>query len=151
MSMSSFQPQQTGLVYPNTAARPPPTSSSHSDGSFGTVFIVLAVIVVISAIACCLGRLCNRRIHREKPPKHSHNFRHKERPERGPEFKPPKRNQSFRPRERENSDLEFGFDKNIAASKPAGKGESVSFKPFGNGDIRFEPKLADYGELKPGA
>ncbi|KDO82406.1 hypothetical protein CISIN_1g028436mg [Citrus sinensis] len=75
-STSLQQPQQPGLVYPNTVTGQPPavSSSSHSNGSFGTVFIVLAVIIVISAIACCLGRLCNRRHHsshghKEKPSK----------------------------------------------------------------------------------
>ncbi|KAJ0038038.1 hypothetical protein Pint_22964 [Pistacia integerrima] len=117
----SSQPQQPagGVVYPNTVTRPPPNSpSSHSsDGSFGTVFIVLAVIVVISAIACCLGRLCKRRNQKHKPHKQSHNSH---------------------PRER---DIEFGFDKNIAASKPAGNGQTRGFKQFGNGDIKFEPKV----------
>ncbi|CAN0892975.1 hypothetical protein LINGRAHAP2_LOCUS17887 [Linum grandiflorum] len=32
----------------------------HSTGSFGSVFIVLAVIVVVSAVACCLGRFCSK-------------------------------------------------------------------------------------------
>uniref|UniRef100_A0A7N0VJB8 Uncharacterized protein n=1 Tax=Kalanchoe fedtschenkoi TaxID=63787 RepID=A0A7N0VJB8_KALFE len=40
-------------------AQPPP--SHHSNGSFGTVFIVLAVITVISGLACFIGRLCNKR------------------------------------------------------------------------------------------
>ncbi|EYU31254.1 hypothetical protein MIMGU_mgv1a0164901mg, partial [Erythranthe guttata] len=40
--------------------------SSLSDGSFGPVFAVLAVIVVISAVACVLGRLCSRRRNRAK-------------------------------------------------------------------------------------
>ncbi|CAN0923992.1 hypothetical protein LINGRAHAP2_LOCUS33891 [Linum grandiflorum] len=54
------QQQQPVLVYPNTASRDPHQSDSHSSGSFGTVFIVLAVIIVVSGIACCLGRLCNK-------------------------------------------------------------------------------------------
>ncbi|KAF2286654.1 hypothetical protein GH714_023246 [Hevea brasiliensis] len=60
--MSTQPQQQPVVVYPNTVSgQPPPASHSHSNGSFGTVFIVLAVIIVISAIACCLGRLCNKR------------------------------------------------------------------------------------------
>ncbi|KAG2707564.1 hypothetical protein I3843_05G140600 [Carya illinoinensis] len=66
------QQQQPVLVYPaNTVARQPP--SHHSNGSFGTVFIVLAVIIAVSAIACCLGRLCNRRyINRRPKQNHGH-------------------------------------------------------------------------------
>ncbi|PIN25112.1 hypothetical protein CDL12_02150 [Handroanthus impetiginosus] len=44
--------------YPNPVIRQP--SSPHSNGSFGPVFIVLAIIVVVSGIACVLGRLCSR-------------------------------------------------------------------------------------------
>ncbi|CAN1187469.1 hypothetical protein LINPERPRIM_LOCUS31865 [Linum perenne] len=54
------QQQQPVLVYPNTVARDPHQSDSHSSGNFGTVFIVLAVIIVVSGLACCLGRLCNK-------------------------------------------------------------------------------------------
>ncbi|XP_031260693.1 uncharacterized protein LOC116118875 [Pistacia vera] len=146
MSMSS-QPQQPagGVVYPNTVTRPPPNSpSSHSsDGSFGTVFIVLAVIVVISAIACCLGRLCNRRNQKHKPHKQSHNSHPRQGQAGNMDFQhsiSKQQSHGFRPRERER-DIEFGFDKNIAASKPAGNGQTRGFKQFGNGDLKFEPKV----------
>lgn len=65
MSSQLQQPyvsQQPLMVNPNTVTgQPQPPSRSHSDGSFGMVFVVLAVIFVISAIACCLGQFCNRR------------------------------------------------------------------------------------------
>ncbi|KAB2624733.1 hypothetical protein D8674_016393 [Pyrus ussuriensis x Pyrus communis] len=65
------------LVYPNNVNKQP-SSSHHSNGSFGTVFIVLAVIIVISAIACFLGRLCNRRLNSSRPHRQpQHNFRPK--------------------------------------------------------------------------
>ncbi|KAL2344332.1 hypothetical protein Fmac_005617 [Flemingia macrophylla] len=53
------QPQQPVQVYPTN--QPPSSISHHSNGSFGAVFIVLAIILVISVVACFLGRLCNRR------------------------------------------------------------------------------------------
>ncbi|MBA0805497.1 hypothetical protein Gohar_005010, partial [Gossypium harknessii] len=75
----STQPQQPVVVLPNTVPGQAPPSHNHSDGSFGTVFIVLAVIIVISAIACFLGRLCNRGKNQTKPSDHNHNFGPKER------------------------------------------------------------------------
>ncbi|XP_052205473.1 uncharacterized protein LOC127810186 [Diospyros lotus] len=61
MSSATAQ-QQPVLVYPNTITAEP--SLSRPRESFGTVFIVLAVVVVLSAVACCLARLCNRRLQR---------------------------------------------------------------------------------------
>ncbi|KAL8142404.1 hypothetical protein V2J09_015436 [Rumex salicifolius] len=54
-------PPPPGVIYPTTVTNQP---SSHSNGSFGMVFAVLAVILVISAVACVLGRLCNKRSQR---------------------------------------------------------------------------------------
>ncbi|GAV77417.1 hypothetical protein CFOL_v3_20888 [Cephalotus follicularis] len=133
----SSQPQQQVMVYPNTVTGQPPPAASHSNGSFGTVFIVLAVIVVISAIACCLGRMCTRRFRQEKLPKQK---------------------QSSRPKDREKRDLEFGFDDRIPTGKPAGNGEPRGFKVAENGDfMRGEargifrvPESGDIrGEAKP--
>ncbi|XP_039054826.1 uncharacterized protein LOC120197323 [Hibiscus syriacus] len=72
-------------------------SKLHSDGSFGTVFIVLAVIIVISSIACFLGRLCNRMS----------------------QTKPAKQNKKHDPR-RKGNDIELGFDGPIRTAKPVG-------------------------------
>ncbi|KAA8533150.1 hypothetical protein F0562_033317 [Nyssa sinensis] len=128
--------QQPVLVYPNPAPSRPP--SSHSNGSFGTVFIVLAVIVVISAIACCLGRLCNRRYNHPKATQ-NHPPRPKEGDQQG------RQNHTFHQRE---GDIEFGFDKGIPNGKPAGNGNSRGHKPGENGELRREVRFADGGEFK---
>ncbi|KAK3223358.1 hypothetical protein Dsin_010383 [Dipteronia sinensis] len=154
MSMST-QPQQPTLTYPTVTIPPPSSSSSsssshHSNGSFGTVFIVLAVIVVISGISCCLGRLCNRRFNKQRHSKKSHNGSRSR--ERDMEFDPNKQshmNHNIRPRERERErDIEFGFDKNIAASKPVvnGQGQPRGFKMSERGDIKFDPKFVSFAE-----
>ncbi|KAF5741071.1 hypothetical protein HS088_TW10G00066 [Tripterygium wilfordii] len=117
------QSQQPVVIYPNT--KPPPSgSSSHSNGSFGTVFIVLAVIIVISGIACCLGRLCNKKKVKSIP-KQNHKVRSKER-----EFE-------FRPKER---DMEFGFENGIPMGRPVphSHGGLKGFKPSENGHLRGE-------------
>ncbi|KAL3726533.1 hypothetical protein ACJRO7_031434 [Eucalyptus globulus] len=84
-------PPQTVTVFPDTFTRPQPSSSSqqhsHSSGSFGTVFMVLAIVLAVSAIACCFGRFCNRRSRTDDP----------------------SAKQTRRPHPREN-DIEFGFD-----------------------------------------
>ncbi|TXG56290.1 hypothetical protein EZV62_017603 [Acer yangbiense] len=153
MSMST-QPQQPALTYPTVTIPPPSSSSSsshHSNGSFGTVFIVLAVIVVISGISCCLGRLCNRRFHKQRSSKQSH--RGSRSRERDMEFDPNKQshmNHNVRPRERER-DIEFGFDKNIAASKPVVNGQPRGFKMSEKGDIKFDPKFVSFADAKPSA
>ncbi|KAH7570288.1 hypothetical protein ACOSP7_018337 [Xanthoceras sorbifolium] len=152
MSMAT-QPQQPATIYPTVTMPPPSSSSHHSNGSFGTVFIVLAVIVVLSGISCCLGRVCNRRFHKQRPPKQSHGSRSRGR-ERDLEFEPNNKqnhmNPNFRPRERE-TDLEFGFDKNIAASKPVVNGQPRGFKMSDNGDIKFDPKFVSFAEAKASA
>ena len=127
MSTQTQQPQtqQPVVVYPKTVSGQSPPSHSHSDGSFKTVFIVLAVIIVISAIACFLGRLCNRRMSQTKPSKQNqnHNFRSKER------------------------DIEFGFDGRIPTAKSAGHGEhSKGFKMPGNGDPRGFRSMPEHGD-----
>ncbi|KAG0462987.1 hypothetical protein HPP92_021463 [Vanilla planifolia] len=55
-------PQSTAQYTP----RPPTTSSSHPNGSYGPVFAVLAVIAVLAVSACVVGRLCGRRLRREE-------------------------------------------------------------------------------------
>lgn len=42
-----------------------------SKGSFGPVFVVLAAIIVLSVVACVIGRLCTRRVSRSEA-KHRH-------------------------------------------------------------------------------
>ncbi|KAJ6898184.1 hypothetical protein NC652_024876 [Populus alba x Populus x berolinensis] len=131
------QQQQPVVLYPNTVARQ--ASSSHSNGSFGTVFIVLAVIVVISAIACCLGRICNKRLNKQKVNNNKLSQQHSQ------------HNLTFRPKERE-SDLEFGFDKGFPEARHANmKGSDPrGHKPFGNGHFsgrgETNTSAGDHGE-----
>ncbi|KAK7386879.1 hypothetical protein VNO78_27226 [Psophocarpus tetragonolobus] len=91
------QPQQPVQVYPTNQ----PPSSHHSNGSFGAVFIVLAIILVISIAACFLGRLCNKRYN-------SHSNNHSQRPSK--QHRPQILN--LHPREHEG-DIEFGVDKRM--------------------------------------
>ncbi|CAN6483734.1 unnamed protein product [Victoria cruziana] len=73
-----FQSQPT-VGYP----RPIVTNGTpHSKGSFGPVFAVLAVITVLAAIACCVGRLCARRYSRPKA-RHDRTFDARADPESG--------------------------------------------------------------------
>ncbi|ESW25733.1 hypothetical protein PHAVU_003G060900 [Phaseolus vulgaris] len=88
------QPQQPVQVYPTNQ----PPSSHHSKGSFGAVFIVLGIILVISVVACFLGRLCNKRYNShsssQRPPKQQRPQIHDLRP-------------------RDEGDIEFGVDKRM--------------------------------------
>ncbi|PRQ41143.1 hypothetical protein RchiOBHm_Chr4g0443731 [Rosa chinensis] len=167
--MSQFQPQQLQqpqplpqqqqqpvLVYPNNVNKPPP--SHHSNGSFGSVFIVLAVIVVISGIACFLGRLCNRdRSHKSKHNKQSKNKgNNKAHPKEGHhgdhvEFG----SQHFRPKE--GTDIEIGFDKRIPSGKPSGPNYTSRESRAGSGVINHNKPFVNLhhndmklGEMKPG-
>lgn len=84
----------------------------------------------MSAIACFLGRLCNRRYHSQKP----------------------KQNHHFRPKE--TGDIEFGFDKRIPSGKQAGNGGSRGHKQSENGRDHFKGEMrpADHeGEPRAGA
>ncbi|AES96182.1 hypothetical protein MtrunA17_Chr5g0413501 [Medicago truncatula] len=119
--MQQQQQQQPVQVYPTTVTyqyAPPEPDHHSSNGSFGSVFVVLAIIIVISAVACCLGRFCSRRgngkSHSQKPVKHQKQQNH----------------QHSRPKE---VDIEFGFDKKIAASKPMNNGHGGFPKNNGHG------------------
>ncbi|PIN25111.1 hypothetical protein CDL12_02149 [Handroanthus impetiginosus] len=90
-------------TYPNPVIRQP--SSPHSNGSFGPVFIVLAIIVVVSGVACVLGRLCSRRSHHSKEV-HHHPKADKE-SRLGPKEWESTRKQGLNMRD---GDIEFGFD-----------------------------------------
>ncbi|XAR65070.1 hypothetical protein NMG60_11009036 [Bertholletia excelsa] len=143
------QQQQPVLVYPNTGTATtttttmPESSSSRSDGSFGAVFVVLAVIVVISAVACFLGRLCSRKFHRQsKPNKQGKQKGHQS----GPREKQGKQNNSQR-FHGGDGDIEFGFGKGFPNTKGQGKGG----RPAGNGGPRADPVFAYEWEPKAGA
>ncbi|CAN4104506.1 unnamed protein product [Withania somnifera] len=99
-------------------------SSSHSNGSFGTVFIILAVILVISVLSCFIGRICNKRS--------SHGGHHPAPRDRGAKHS----RHDIHPRE--DHDIEFGIDKRIPTSKvaAASNGDSnipTSSMPYNNG------------------
>ncbi|KAK1376560.1 Transmembrane protein [Heracleum sosnowskyi] len=119
-------------VYPTPNTPTPPAAAHHSNGSFGTVFVVLAVIVLISAIACCLGRLCSKRRDHAKGKQSQATLHSKEKDAK-------KNNGSY-------GDLEFGFDKRLSSSKVAAHEDfrGPGPKPFpkgggarGAGDIEF--------------
>ncbi|MED6184438.1 hypothetical protein PIB30_047449 [Stylosanthes scabra] len=110
MSTLQTQPQQPAQIYPtNIVANQKP---HESNGSFGTVFIVLAIILVISVVACVLGRLCNKR-YSNRHSHHSHDPRHSSHLH----VKPNRQqihNNNVHPREvEEEEDIEYGVDKRI--------------------------------------
>ncbi|GMJ08230.1 hypothetical protein HRI_004492200 [Hibiscus trionum] len=131
----STETQQPVVMYPNSvpSGQTLPSQIPHSDGSFGTVFIVLAVIIVVSSTACFLGRLCNRRMSQTKPAT--------------------KQNKKHDPRHKGN-DIELGFDGPIRTAKPVGAhgggaDQSKRFKMLGNEDPRgFRSMPGDHGDFK---
>lgn len=138
------QPQQPVQVYPTNQ----PPSPHHSNGSFGAVFIVLAIILVISVIACFLGRLCNKRYSNQSNNNH----------------RPPKqhRPQIHNLHPRDEGDIESGVDKRmpppIIRTKRHGHhhghgGEGTGPQPQHVIDNMrdFEMKHDHGGELRAGA
>ncbi|XP_042502430.1 uncharacterized protein LOC122079784 [Macadamia integrifolia] len=126
------------FVYPNTVSPPP---STHSKGSFGAVFIVLAVIFVVSAIACFLGRLCNRHYSRPKPRRESQDHTTHPKPRRESQ------DYTFQPKEG-GVDLEFGFKKGIPTPKPAVNGGRKDSIPSFSFETREDIKAAENGAPK---
>ncbi|CAJ2636459.1 unnamed protein product [Trifolium pratense] len=100
------QPQQPVQVYPKTVTNQP--SPHHSNGSFGTVFIVLAIILVISVVACFLGRLCNRRYNKNNDNNQSRQHNSLQRRPANPN-----RQQQIHDFETREEDIEFGVDKRM--------------------------------------
>ncbi|KAJ4960955.1 hypothetical protein NE237_020865 [Protea cynaroides] len=127
------------FVYPNTVLTSP---SSHSKGSYTTVYIVLAVIVFLSAIACFLGQLCNQRYYRPKPRREQqdHTFHPKPRREL--------QDYNFNPKE---GDLEFGFKKGIPKPNPAASGGRKDSIPGYSFQTKEDIKAAENGQPKAGA
>ncbi|PNX78293.1 hypothetical protein L195_g034270 [Trifolium pratense] len=97
------QPQQPVQVYPKTGTNQPPPH--HSNGNFGTVFIVLAIILVISVVACLLGRLCNRRNYNNNQSRQHNSLQR--RPAK------PNRQQQIHDFETREGDIELGVDKRM--------------------------------------
>ncbi|OIT39295.1 PREDICTED: uncharacterized protein LOC109238273 [Nicotiana attenuata] len=116
------QQQQPVQGFPNDMPIQPKNtpitqSSSHSNGSFGTVFIILTVVLVISVLACLIGRICNKKRHGNHSPKQ----------------REVKQSHDIHPRE---GDIEFGIDKRIPTSKVAGSNGDLiptSTMPYNNG------------------
>ncbi|KAK7250567.1 hypothetical protein RIF29_33081 [Crotalaria pallida] len=135
------QTQQPVQVYPSTVTNQPNPHYHHSKGSFGTVFIVLAIILVISTIACFLGRLCNRRYNKN----HNHNHR----PAKPPQRLPQQIHNVHHPREL--GDVEDGGfdDKRIPTTTSRSNGlgghhgESIEPQSHADGNMK--------GELRAGA
>ncbi|KAL7149115.1 hypothetical protein ABFS83_05G017700 [Erythranthe nasuta] len=132
-------------VYPNPVTKQP-TNSPHTSGSFGPVFIVLAVIFVISAVACVLGRLCSRRRHRAKEAAHHHHHHQKAAKQShgggglGPKEWESRQNPNLNMRD--HGDVELGFDKKFkfpSAAKLGGNGRP----PHHNGGRMPEVRFAD--------
>ncbi|KAK4423827.1 hypothetical protein Salat_1965600 [Sesamum alatum] len=129
-------------AYPNPVMRSQPTSSN-SNGSFGPVFIVLAVIVVVSAVACVLGRLCSRRHHHRAKEVHHHSKKANNKQVSdglGPKEWESRQKPSFNMRD---GDIEFGFDlKRMPSAKMAGNGGGGMGKPpHHNGGAGHRPEV----------
>ncbi|KAI3744619.1 hypothetical protein L1987_57705 [Smallanthus sonchifolius] len=103
-------------VYPVTNTLPPTNGSSN--GSYGAVFIVLAVIITISAFACFLGRLCNKGQNVSRPSTQSQLPRKE---------KDAKSNTNGI--QTKDGDIEFGYDKRFASAKVATTNEPVMARP----------------------
>ncbi|KAG1368019.1 putative lipoprotein [Cocos nucifera] len=88
-------------------------NASNSKGSFVPVFVALAVIAVLSAIACFVGQVCARRYLRPKP----------------------RRDHAFHP----IGDVESQFATSIPAAKPdACGGSQVETRTMGSEELMGE-------------
>lgn len=118
------------VVYPTTMTTTTTTSnednSSQASGSFGMVFVVLAIILVVSAVACVLGRFCTKKSNKSHQPKahkqqnHGASHHHKQGHNHTNHYKP---NHSHNPHQKNDNhhgpkhgkgrpkdpDLEFGY------------------------------------------
>ncbi|GFP88037.1 hypothetical protein PHJA_000947400 [Phtheirospermum japonicum] len=112
--------QPLDQVYQNPVMTRQP-NSSHSNGSFGPVFIVLAVIIVVSAVACVLGRLCSKRHHRAKEGSHKPPKASKQSQGLGPKEWESRQKPSYNMRD---GDIEFGFEKKSSKGAKNGGGNS---------------------------
>ncbi|CAA0833707.1 Unknown protein [Striga hermonthica] len=129
--------QPLDQVYQNPVMTRQP-ESSHSNGSFGPVFVVLAVIVVISAVACVLGRFCSKRHNRAKEGAHKHSKPSKQsQAGLGPKEWESRKKPSFNMRD---GDIEFGFEKKIHSGKGAKNG-GKSHKPTHYNGAHHGPEI----------
>lgn len=148
MSQQQQQQQLPYDVYPYNPVIKSQPDSSHSNGSYGTVFIVLAVIATVSIVACVLGRLCSRRSHRNKEAHHHqhHQVHHHPPPKSNAnELGPKEWEAKEKPRIalRERADVEFGFDKRFPPARVATHGGGMAEPPHFGGGRRPEVRFAD--------
>lgn len=150
-------------VYPYPEIKAQPNSShSTSNGSYGRVFIVLGAIFAISVVSCVVGRLFNRRRHRNKEAAPAHNH-HSHQVHHQPPPQPPKaivteQNRELGPKEweakekprialRERADdVEFGFNRRAArapSARVASYGGGMAEPPRFDGGRRPEVRFAD--------
>ncbi|XP_068642105.1 uncharacterized protein [Aristolochia californica] len=116
---------QPVVVYPHSVSTRP---SSHTKGSFGPVFIVLAIITVLSMIACIIGRIFGDRFCRSKP-QDSHPFQRKGDPENGFHTR-------YAVKPKGNGERN---------AKVTGNGEFRQARPVENEDVNAESKPVETG------
>ncbi|KAL3631006.1 hypothetical protein CASFOL_023990 [Castilleja foliolosa] len=116
--------QPLDQVYQNPVMTRQP-NPPRSNGSFGPVFIVLAVIIVVSAVACVLGRMCSKRHNKAKEGSHKPSKAGKQSQGLGPKEWESRQKPSYNMRD---GDIEFGFDKKVS-SKGAKNGGGNNSKP----------------------
>jgi len=151
-------------------------NSSQSSGSFGMVFVVLAIILVVSAVACVLGRFCTKKSNKSHQPKahkqqnHGGSHHHKQGHNHNNHYKPNhghKPTHSHEPSQKNNyhgpkhgkgrpkdPDLEFGY-RSKEGDITLGFEPKVKFptaKVANNGDFRansFGKPGMEYGGVDP--
>ncbi|XP_062220074.1 uncharacterized protein LOC133919637 [Phragmites australis] len=111
--MSSL-PQPT-LYYPNSVMHAQPATAA-SNGSFGPVFAVLAVISFLAVAACVVGRLCGRRLSKKKSA-----------------------DQDFYGSNPVGGDLEKGFEIKYPAMKPMASSRAMIHDIDDGFEIKFAP------------
>lgn len=127
-------------VYPNTVSR---QSSPNPNGSFVPVFVILAIIFVLSAVACVLGRFCGRQHHHVVKEQHRDAKEHHQAKAKqihhplGPKEWESRQKPIFNMRD---GDIEFGFDKKIPTPGKYANGNSRGPQI---GEFRREVRFAD--------
>lgn len=91
--------------------------------------------MVVSAIACFLGRLCSKRHNKFKPSKHGQGQGqgqgqgHGSRPPKEKDIMMKHNNRSNNAFQTKDGDIEFGFDKRFSSAKVAANGEPTMGRP----------------------
>ncbi|KAJ8439541.1 hypothetical protein Cgig2_007058 [Carnegiea gigantea] len=159
------------VVYPTTMTTTTTSTNednpSQASGSFGMVFVVLAIILVVSAVACVLGRFCTKKSNKSHQPKahkqqsHGASHHHKQGHNHTNHYKP---NHGHNPHQKNDNhhgpkhgkgrpkdpDLEFGY-RSKEGDIMLGFEPKVKFptaKVANNGDFRansFSKPGMEYG------